>query len=113
MMTMNPEMDLINACKNNVFPSLYTMGIYGLNGEGKSNPIDILNCYKTLIVDDKLTCNDLKKCKDINGLFSSSKNLKNKPHYHRVMNSDGVVLSCRTNVECEKCFYNGVNKPCC
>ena len=104
---MNTEKDLITACKNNTFPSIHTMSLYGLNGEGSASPVDIFECYKVLIKE-----NIYINPKNINIILEKCKSLQNKNFYQRVKKNGGVKISDQTIKECSKCFYNG-NKKCC
>ena len=111
---MNAALDLVNSCKNGVFPSIHTMSIYGLNGESKASPVDILDCYIIATIDDKLSEFDLCNCDNINSLLNEkTSKLKTAPCYTRVMNSGGIQISSKNNKECKNCFYNGIPKKCC
>jgi len=105
---MNTEKDLIIACKNNVFPSIHTMSLYGLNGEGKASPIDIFECYKVLIKE-----NIYINPKNINNILERCKSLQNKKFYQRVKRNGGIKISDQSIKECSKCFYNGIFPTCC
>ena len=111
---MNVETNLTSSCKNNVFPSTYSMSKFGLNGEGLSNPVDILNCYKIAIFEDGISEEELLNCENINILLDENTFfLKEKPFYKRVVESGGIKISNETIVECKKCCYNGKNFHLC
>ena len=87
------------------------MCIYGMNNK---NPVDIFNCYRTAIVEDGLTEEDLIENKNINQtLEEKTFFLKEKNFYKRVMKSGGIIISGDEITECGKCFYNGVGECGC
>ena len=111
---MNAAIDLINSCKNNVFPSIATLSTYGMNGEGKTNPVDIWNCYKIAITENKINEHDLCNCTNLNTLLKEKvPSLHDNSSYKRVMENGGIVISNLEITECSKCFYNGLPKKCC
>lgn len=113
---MNAAIDLFTSCKKNTFPSLATMAKYGLNGEGKANPIDIFNCYKKLIQSGEVSEHDFCKTENenINNLLKNNNHIfVNYLPYKRLYNNGGIVIADKTIIECDKCFYNGLNKKCC
>jgi len=108
---MDSETDLVNSCKNNIFPKISTMSKFGINNK---NPIDVINCYITSITEDGLNENDFKNYKNINILFEEKTFfLKQKDFYKRVINSGGIIVSRDDIIECNKCYYNGVENCMC
>jgi hypothetical protein len=100
--------NLFESCVNNVFPSLHTMSKYGLDGNGGTNPMDILKCYSTAIKEGKLSQEELEKTKDLNNLILQFN--KSKDYYNRVKKSGGIQISVTfpNHVECSKCNYCGI-----
>ena len=110
---MNAEIDLIYSCTHNQFPCIRTMCLYGLNGEGKANPIDVIKCYKTAFLEDGVTEHDLREYDDMNKMFEEKTVfLKDKIHYKRLVLDGGIKIS-KKGFECDKCFYNGTPRVCC
>lgn len=109
---MDSETDLVTSCKKHVFPKISTMSKFGINN---NNPIDVLNCYITAINEDGLNENDFKKYNNkINKLFEEKTFfLKQKDFYKRVINSGGIVVSRDDIIECNNCYYNGVDSCKC
>lgn len=109
---MDLELDLVKSCKDGVFPKIKTMSKFGINN---TNPIDVLNCYITSITEDGLDEKDFKKYNNkINSLFEEKTFfLKQKDFYKRVINSGGIVISNDDIIECDTCYYNGVNSCKC
>ena len=110
---MNTEHDLVNSCKQGMFPSIRTMSKYGLNGEGCASPIDILNCYRVIFSKDENSIEKLLISEDVNTFFKNSIHLKNNSYYYRVIQNGGVKISPENPIECDKCFYNGVEQHTC
>ena len=110
---MNIEHDLFNSCKQGMFPSMITMSKYGLNGEGYASPIDILNCYRIIFSKDENSIEKLLNSEDVNTFFKNSIHLKNNLYYYRVIENGGVKISPGNPIECEKCFYNGIEQHAC
>lgn len=108
---MDSETDLVNSCKLGMFPKIATISRFGINNK---NSVDILNCYITSITEDNMNEDDFRNCKNINKLFEEKTIfLKQKDFYKRVINSGGIVISSDEIVECNNCYYNGVNKCDC
>ena len=102
--------NLFEFCKKNVFPSLHTMSKYGMDGNGGTNPLDILKCYSTAIKEGKLSPEELEQTRDLNNLILKFN--KSKDYYDRVKKSGGIQISVTlptNHVECSKCNYCGIS----
>ncbi len=52
---------LVEACKQNRFPSLSVMCDYGLDGRDGVNPILLFEAYRKVVLQNKITANELEQ----------------------------------------------------
>ncbi len=61
---------LVEACKQNRFPSLSVMCDYGLDGRDGVNPILLFEAYRKVVLQNKITANELEQAMKTNNLKS-------------------------------------------
>lgn len=59
---------LIEACKQNRLPSLSIMCDYGLDGRNGVNPIILFEAYRKLVIDNKISSEELENAMKSNNL---------------------------------------------
>lgn len=60
--------DLVEACRQNRFPSLSTLCDYGLDGRDGINPLKLFEIYRTLVLSGEVTCEELESAMKTNTL---------------------------------------------
>ena len=60
--------DLVEACRQNRFPSLSTLCDYGLDGRDGINPLKLFEIYRTLVLSGEVTCEELERAMKTNTL---------------------------------------------
>ncbi len=60
----------MEACKQNRFPSLSVMCDYGLDGRDGVNPILLFEAYRKVVLQNKITANELEQAMKTNNLKS-------------------------------------------
>lgn len=100
--------ELINACKNNQFPTISTMSKYGMDGNGGTNPLYIFKCYREAVLNDGLTNDQIenyfKKGKINQLILENCDSVKYLDCYEKVLQKGGIKSSwLLPQVECSKC----------
>jgi len=100
--------ELVKACVENRFPSVSTMTKYGLDGNGGTNPVFLLTCYREAITKNGVTETTIEKFfkrGEINKLIlENSDSVKYLDCYERVLQKGGIRSSWDLpQLECHKC----------
>ena len=95
--------ELVNACKNNLFPSIATVTRFGLDG---NKPVEIFTCYRCAVLEDGVTARDIESnYSDIsNFILKRSESVKYLDCYDSVIESGGIKVSTeQPQKECSSC----------
>ena len=95
--------ELVDACKLNLFPSIATVTRFGLDG---NNPHGVFACYRSAILDDGVTVDDLERnYEDLNTLIlRDSASVSLLECYDSVVNGGGIRVSTECpQRECSNC----------
>ena len=100
--------ELVNACVENRFPSLSVVTKYGLDGNGGTNPVFLLSCYREAIMKDGVTDTTIEKffkMGEINKLIlENSDSVKYLDCYEKVLQKGGIRSSWDLQqLECHNC----------
>lgn len=100
--------ELVNACVENRFPSVSTMTKYGLDGNGGTNPVFLLSCYREAVTKDGVTDTTIEKYfkkGEINKLiFENCDSVKYLDCYEKVLQKGGIKSSWSLpQLECPSC----------
>lgn len=108
---------LSKACKSGVFPDLATVSKYGLDGVGGTNPVAIIECFRTAI-QSGLTTKDIDRHFE-NGtlnkiILEDTMEVKYLDCYETVLQRGGIKSSWKLpQRECQKCKMCGFHGEYC
>lgn len=106
---------MYKACKVGQFPSIETMGNYGLTGYKGTNPLAIFKCYRDAINVDDITESELESAMEkgtLNDLIMKSPSVQTAPYYLEVMKQGGIQVAPKNIFECVTCGFYSMSTKC-